>query len=146
MINPIPFMAGLAVISGIGLAACSQGIRQPVRLGEQIVPSFLRDCAPPIYSSAAEERQLTGEVVLDVAIDSVGVVSSAQVITGHSVLRPAAEEAVNAWRFEGMLLNGEPVPVLTYVTLTFAEPSDDDPVDDEVADEIARCFRSVPEP
>jgi len=137
----ISFMVGFGIAGS--LVSCRRAaIPIPVtRVAPVVMAPLLRECVPPVDTSEARQRQLTGEVVLEVEIDRDGGVSSVRVVTGHPILRPAAEEAVRLWRYEGVRLNGEPVPVVSRVTLNFSEPSDNDP-----ADETARCYRSVREP
>jgi protein TonB len=41
------------------------------------------------------------------------------VLNGHPLLARAALDAVQSWRYQPTLLNGEPVEVLTEITVRF---------------------------
>ena len=63
-----------------------------------------------------------GAVVLEATINRSGRVESVRVINGSPLLDAAAIAAVKQWRYEPLQLNGEPVPFILTVTVTFRMP------------------------
>jgi len=58
--------------------------------------------------------------VLEAVIGKDGSIQNLRVITGHPLLIKAAQDAVSQWRYKPTMLNGEPVEVVTTVTVNFA--------------------------
>lgn len=73
----------------------------------------------PVYPVLARQSGIQGVVVLHAIIDRDGRVSELRVISGHPLLVKAAIDAVNQWRYQPTLLNGEPVEVETTITVSF---------------------------
>jgi TonB family protein len=73
----------------------------------------------PIYPPMAREAQAQGDVVLDVVVDEEGNVSKITVKSGDPLLRKAAEDAVRQWKYSPTVINGEPVSVISTVTVKF---------------------------
>ena len=61
-----------------------------------------------------------GVVVLEAEISKEGTIDNLKVITGHPLLIQAAIDAVKQWRYKPTMLNNEPVPVVTTITVNFA--------------------------
>jgi TonB family protein len=74
--------------------------------------------APP-YPPAAKAAGVQGQVVVEIVVDESGRVSSAQAISGHPLLRAAAEEAATQARFTPTLISGQPVKVSGFLTYNF---------------------------
>lgn len=75
--------------------------------------------AQPVYPVLARQSGIQGVVVLHAIIDRGGRVSELRVISGHPLLVKAAIDAVNQWRYQPTLLNGQPVEVETTITVSF---------------------------
>jgi protein TonB len=60
-----------------------------------------------------------GVIVLEAVITREGNVDSVRVVSGHPLLVQAAVDAVRQWRYRPTLLNGQPVEVITTVTVNF---------------------------
>jgi TonB family protein len=73
--------------------------------------------AQPRYPAAARKFNISGPVDVQVTISEAGRVTEAKAITGHPLLRGAAEEAASQWVFRPATLKG--VPVETQIVLTF---------------------------
>jgi protein TonB len=58
--------------------------------------------------------------VLDAIISKEGTIDSLRVVSGHPFLVRAAIEAVQQWIYKPTLLNGDPVPVATTITVNFS--------------------------
>lgn len=93
--------------------------RPPVRVGGSITrPERVRD-VPPVYPPLALRAGVGGTVILEAVIGSDGTVQDLRVLRSIPLLDGAAIEAVRQWLFTPTLLNGEPVPVVMTVTVTF---------------------------
>jgi protein TonB len=66
---------------------------------------------------AAREQ---GIVILEAVISEDGSVQNVKVLGGKPLLDGAAVDAVRQWLFTKPLLNGEPVPVVMTVTVSFS--------------------------
>jgi TonB family protein len=53
----------------------------------------------PSYPVLAERMKITGSVQVEVTVDAQGKVLDAKAISGNSILKPAAEDAVRRWQF-----------------------------------------------
>lgn len=73
----------------------------------------------PDYPALAKIAHVDGPVVLHAEINRKGEVSDTDVISGHFLLRRAAEAAVKHWRYRPYQVNGKPVPVSTTITVRF---------------------------
>jgi TonB family protein len=73
--------------------------------------------AQPRYPPGAKRFNISGPVDVQVTISEAGSVIEAKAISGHSLLRGAAENATRQWVFKPATLNG--VPVETQIVLTF---------------------------
>ena len=65
----------------------------------------------PAYPAAAKAVKASGAVVVSVEVDEKGSVTKAQAVSGHPLLRAAAEAAARGARFSPTLLSGKPVKV-----------------------------------
>jgi protein TonB len=92
---------------------------QPVRVGAGVrQPTKIRDAAP-LYPPIAREARIEGLVIIEALIDVDGRVQQARVLRSTPLLDQAALDAVRQWQYTPTLLNGQPVPVLMTVTVTF---------------------------
>lgn len=73
----------------------------------------------PAYPPAARAVKARGAVSVQVVIDELGNISSANAISGHPLLRAAAEEAARSSVFEPTLLEGQPVRVSGIIVYNF---------------------------
>lgn len=91
-----------------------------VSLTAEIAQRLLVTKVVPTYPTLARQARVQGEVVLDVDISKEGTIEGLRTLTGHPMLIPAAIDAVKQWRYKPYLLNGEPVPIQTQVTVNFS--------------------------
>lgn len=94
--------------------------RVPVRLHSGMSAPRKVLNVDPIYPAPAQAARKEGIVILEAVIDAAGSVASVRVLRSIPLLDQAAVGAVQQWRFTPALLNGEPVPVVMTVTVTFA--------------------------
>lgn len=73
----------------------------------------------PGYPDAARLMHLSGEVRLRAIIATDGSVRELTLLSGNPLLAQSAMAAVREWRYRPTLLNGEAVPVETYITVSF---------------------------
>ena len=76
----------------------------------------------PIYPAVARQINASGEVKVQVTISEEGRVIEALAISGHPILRPAAEDAARKWVFKPTTLNGKPVQTQGTLTFVFERP------------------------
>jgi TonB family protein len=92
---------------------------QRVRVSQGVSAGLLVTRVPPIYSPEARSTRIQGTVVIKVLINQSGDVVSADLVSGHPMLAPAAIDAVKQWKYKPYLLNGNAVDVETQVTVNF---------------------------
>ena len=73
----------------------------------------------PVYPPVARITRTQGRVVLEAVISKQGTIETLRVLSGHPVLAQAALDAVKQWKYRPTILNGDPIEVLTTVTVTF---------------------------
>ncbi|MDD5542340.1 MAG: energy transducer TonB [Acidobacteriia bacterium] len=73
----------------------------------------------PVYPQLAKAARIQGSVVLEVTVSKQGTVQNVSVLSGHPILVQAAIDAVRQWIYRPVLLNGQPVEVVTTVTVNF---------------------------
>ncbi len=73
----------------------------------------------PIYPRIAKASRTQGTVLLTAIISKDGTIQNLEVISGNPMLRQAALDAVSQWRYGPMILNGEPVEVITEIEVNF---------------------------
>jgi protein TonB len=93
--------------------------RVPLRQGGDIRPPQKTRHVAPIYPSIARENRVQGVVILEAVIDETGRVTNVRVLRSIPLLDQAATQAVRQWQFAPTLLNGEPVPIVMTVTVSF---------------------------
>jgi TonB family protein len=94
-----------------------------VRVGRNIAAVNLITKVPPVYPPAAQQAQVQGVVDLEANINKEGRVTSLIIASGHPLLVQAAIDAVKQWVYRPVLLNGQPVDVVTTISVTI--PSQD---------------------
>jgi periplasmic protein TonB len=92
----------------------------PIRVGGRVKPPRLLYGPNPVYPTLAKLGRIEGEVLIDAVIDAEGNVVQMQVVSGHSLLVPAALAALSQWKYEPTYLNDKPVPVQFIVTVRFS--------------------------
>ncbi|MFN2480729.1 MAG: energy transducer TonB [Pyrinomonadaceae bacterium] len=80
----------------------------------------------PAYPAIARSVRAQGAVAVRVTVDENGKVVAARAVSGHPLLRSAAEEAARAAQFEPELLDGKPVKVSGTISYHFALSGDED--------------------
>lgn len=73
----------------------------------------------PVYPPIARAAHSSGTVVLAAVVTRAGTLQGVRVISGPSMLRQAALDAVKTWRYRPYLLNNQPVDVETTISIVF---------------------------
>ena len=73
----------------------------------------------PLYSQAAQMVRAQGDVSVQITIDEHGKVISAKAVSGHAMLKGAAEKAAWSARFTPTLLSNVPVKVTGVIVYKF---------------------------
>jgi len=92
---------------------------QRVRVSAGVTNGRLIYRVEPTYPPLAQQAHIQGAVVLAALIDKGGNVQSLQVVSGPPLLVRAAIDAVKQWRYQPLLVNGQPIEVETTVTVNF---------------------------
>ena len=83
------------------------------------VPSQVLVKVLPEYPTIARTQKVDGTVELDAYISEKGDVVRADVVTGPTLFRAAAEDALLKWKFKPASVNGVPVPSRSRVFIVF---------------------------
>jgi protein TonB len=90
-----------------------------VRIGGQLKePKKVRHVVP-VYPELAVQSRVSAVVILEAEVDTRGLVKTVKVLRGHPLFDEAAMTAVKQWRYQPLLLNGEPTGFILTVTVTF---------------------------
>jgi protein TonB len=92
---------------------------QRIRVGGNVQQANLIRRVTPVYPPLAKQARIQGQVRFTAIISKEGMISNLQLISGHPLLVPAAQEAVKQWVYRPTLLNGEPVEVVTRIDVNF---------------------------
>jgi TonB family protein len=84
-----------------------------------VVNGKARNLAVPKYPDGARAARASGQVAVAVTIDEEGKVISASAVSGHPLLRAAAEEAARASIFNPTTFEGRPVKVTGTIIYNF---------------------------
>lgn len=79
--------------------------------------------AKPAYPAAARAVNAEGAVTVQILIDEQGNIASAAAVSGHPLLRQAAEQAALQSKFAPTMLSGQPVKVSGVVVYNFVGPA-----------------------
>ena len=110
---------GVGVTESLPVAPPATVPNGPVRLHQGIqAPRKTVDVAPK-YPMLARESHVEGIVILDVIIDERGNVTSTRILKSGGLLDQAAIDAVRQWKFSPARLNGEVIPIVMTVTVSF---------------------------
>ena len=91
----------------------------PVNIGN--MNSRAVNLPKPPYPSAARASRAGGAVVVRVLVDEGGKVLSANAVSGHPLLRQAAEQAARQSRFNPVRVSGQTVKSIGTVTYNFID-------------------------
>lgn len=91
-----------------------------VRVSGGVMAGAIVSRVQPIYPEIAKAAKVEGAVVLRALIGEDGTVRQLNYVSGPEMLKSAAIDAVRYWVYKPFLLNGQPTPVDTTITITFS--------------------------
>lgn len=94
-------------------------IKKDVTISRGVVNGIAANLPKPVYPPAARQIRAGGEVKIQVLIDELGNVVSATVLSGHPLLRAAAQTAARNAKFTPTLLSKQPVKVNGVIVYNF---------------------------
>ncbi|MGH9560014.1 MAG: energy transducer TonB, partial [Terracidiphilus sp.] len=92
---------------------------KPLPQSEGVMAARLVLRVQPEYPRMATRMHLSGAVRLRAVIGTDGSVQQIELLSGNPILAQSAVAAVRQWRYEPTRLNGQPVEVVTNITVTF---------------------------
>ncbi len=90
-----------------------------IQVSADVQEAKLLTMVKPVYPQAAKMARLTGTVRLHAIIDRQGNISELETVAGHPMLVAAARAAVEKWRYQPTILNGQAVEVATDIIVNF---------------------------
>jgi protein TonB len=90
-----------------------------IRVGGLVKAPKLVHNVTPIYPQLAVQARLSGVIIVEAQVDTRGYVRTARVLRGNPILDDAALDAVKQWRYQPLLLNGQPSEFILTVTVVF---------------------------
>jgi protein TonB len=93
---------------------------KPKRVGGELQAPALIHRVEPDYPGVAVSGKVSGSVILEATVNEAGVVTDVNVLRSILLLDKAAIKAVRQWRYQPLVLNGQPVPFILVVTVTFS--------------------------
>jgi len=106
------------VVGGLPMEAPPPPARV-VRIGGQIAQPKLIRQVKPVYPDLAVQSRVSALVILEAEVDTRGHVKTVKVLRGHPLFDDSAMAAVKQWRYQPLLLNGEPTGFILTVTVNF---------------------------
>jgi TonB family protein len=95
------------------------GQTRPTRIPADAAGEHLVIKSDPVYPPLADLTHITGDVLLEVAIDESGKPAVRRIISGHPLFQIPAVDAVNSWKYKPFELEGKPTAVVTVVVVSF---------------------------
>ena len=90
-----------------------------IRVGGNVQAVNLINKVTPTYPPDAKQARVQGTVRFTATIGKDGHILNLDLVSGHPLLVPAAQEAVQQWVYKPTLLNGNPVEVITQIDVNF---------------------------
>jgi TonB family protein len=116
-------MAAPSLMNGVSVRAHQpeQSVEAPkiIRKSGGVLQASATQRVEPVYPPLAKAAHVSGAVVVEVTIDESGTVQSARAISGHPLLKDAAVQAAQGWKFQPTSLSGTPVKVIGTITFNF---------------------------
>jgi protein TonB len=94
-------------------------IPKVVRMSAGVLKGNAISLPQPVYPHIAKQINLQGSVSVQILIDEVGNVVSAEIVSGHPILNPEAKKAALRARFTPTKLSGVPVKVSGVIVYKF---------------------------
>jgi TonB family protein len=104
-----------------GAQRTQTGAPTRIRVGGHVQAAKLISKVNPIYPATLKQQGIEGTVLLRTVISTGGVPLEIELLntSAHPEFVAASTDAIRQWRYEPTLLNGNPVEVITEVTVNF---------------------------
>ncbi len=116
-------MDGLVAVTGVAPPppppAAKRRPTGPVRIGGKVAQANVIYSVQPVYPPLAKAARIQGAVEFTATISKQGTIEDLTLVRGHPLLVNAARQAVSQWKYRPTLLNGQPVEVVTDITVNF---------------------------
>jgi protein TonB len=123
---PTGFTPG-ALDSGSGVPGAEFGGQSNVKvvpgvsaISAGVAEGMLTRKTPPIYPQFAKDARVSGTVVISAHITPAGTIQDLRAMSGPSILRAPALDAVKTWHYRPYMLDGKPVEVETTIRVIFS--------------------------
>ena len=92
-----------------------------IRVGGNVQAAKLITQVNPIYPATLKQQGIEGTVLLRTVISTAGVPLEIELLntSSHPEFVAASTDAIRQWRYDPTLLNGNPVEVITAITINF---------------------------
>lgn len=90
-----------------------------IKLGGNAQEARLISSVPPVYPALAKSLGIEGTVMVHGVIEASGQVTHMSVVSGPSVLRNAAMDAIGKWKYAPGMLDGKPAATEVNITVDF---------------------------
>jgi TonB family protein len=97
----------------------SENAVQRIRVGGNVQSMNLTRKVTPLYPPLAKQARIQGVVRFTALIGADGSVINLQLVEGHPLLVPSAQEAVQQWQYKPTLLNGAAAEVITQIDVNY---------------------------
>ena len=91
----------------------------PTRVASTVQASRLILKVDPVYPQLARIAHIEGTVIAEALITASGTIDSLRIISGNPLFFQSVMDAVKQWRYQPTLLSGEPIDVITTITVNF---------------------------
>jgi protein TonB len=92
---------------------------QQVRVSGALQAARLIHRVEPVYPALARQARISGTVELAGVIGTNGQIRELRVVSGPALLVQPALDAVRQWIYQPTLLGGQPVEVITSISVIF---------------------------
>jgi periplasmic protein TonB len=98
----------------------TETIAPPPRVSKpHIDPALLIHRVEPVYPPLPRQMGRGGRVELRAIVATDGTIQSLQIVSGDPLFIQSALDAVRQWRYRPTFLNGQPVEIDTFITVTY---------------------------
>src|SRR5579862_601776 len=110
--------ASLLMVAAVAVGAQDQPVRR-IRISGNVQEAKLLKQVHPVYPAEALQAKISGTVVLYLVVNEDGSVKEASALSGPPELVDSAIEAVKQWQYQPTLLQGQPIGVISNVTVVY---------------------------
>jgi TonB family protein len=119
VVGGVPGGVSGGAVGGVFGSIASNPTPSRIKIGSNVQAAKLASKVDPVYPEQARAAGIEGDVQLEIVIGLDGHVQSADPKDGNPILATAAADAVRQWIYQPTYLNGDPVSVITTVTVPF---------------------------